>query len=109
MGAFHTSDMLARDGKTILNDKPEEFGQEWQVRPSDPKLFETTRFPQYPETCVPPDPTKKEGRRRLGETVSKKEAEKACAAYHTEQDMRDMCVFDVMASGDIEAAAAGAY
>ena len=63
MGDFETGYMLARDGVTVLED-PNEFGMEWQVLDTEPKLFQNPeRFPQYPDNCVLPDKTKDIGRR----------------------------------------------
>ncbi|CAB9507376.1 expressed unknown protein [Seminavis robusta] len=45
--------MLARDGGAVM-ENPNEFGQEWQVRDSDPQLFLTAREPQYPQQCKLP-------------------------------------------------------
>ena len=93
--------MLGRDGTTILND-PNEFGQEWQVRTDEPKLFQNSeRSPQYPQQCVLPD-VKSVGR-RLGHSVALKAAEEACA--HWTKNKKE-CIFDVMATGDLEVALA---
>jgi len=109
IGNFKEGNMLARDGKTIVVD-PNEFGQEWQVRDTEPMLFQEARFPQYPQKCVLPSPVSAEEsrnlRRRLGESISLEDAQEACAGWG--QDFED-CVFDVMATGDLELAEAGSY
>jgi hypothetical protein len=38
MGAFGTGHMIARDGKTVIEDA-NAFGQEWQVLDTEPTLF----------------------------------------------------------------------
>jgi hypothetical protein len=108
MGAFEKGRMLARDGKTELN-APNAFGQEWQVRDTEPKLFQTNRFPQYPQVCTMPAPNQMSSlRRRLSESsVEQLAAEKACA--HWGEEGKDDCVFDVLTTGDLEMAIAGAY
>ncbi|CAB9513929.1 expressed unknown protein [Seminavis robusta] len=108
MGAIHGHKMLARDGVTELTD-PNEFGQEWQVRDSDPTLFEVRdRYPQYPEKCVLRAPSDVSSiRRRLGESISRPEAEIACAGWSF--DERAGCIRDVMATGNTEYAEAGGY
>lgn len=103
MGDFSGS-MLARDGKTLMED-PIAFGQEWQVLDTEPKLFLTDRSPQHPLACELPS-LAQQSRRRLGSTIARAEAEQACAHWKEDQDA---CVFDVMATGDIEIATAGVY
>lgn len=92
--------MLARDGATIIENH-DLFGQEWQVKPEDGELFETPS--PNKDHCVPPSiPTQQT--RRLGEaTISEEAATKACA-NHKDAMKRDMCIFDVMAMGDLEVA-----
>jgi hypothetical protein len=109
MGDFTMGHMIARDGKTVIDDA-NAFGQEWQVRNTDPFLFHTLRFPQHPNVCTMPTPVQANHlRRRLAETSSADEAaaEKACA--HWGEQGKDDCVFDVLTTGDLEMAVAGAY
>ena len=109
MGAFDKHGaMLGRDGTTIISD-PNNFAAEWQVREDESMLFPTAKEPQYPQACVLPAASTKESRlrRRLGETATRKEAEKACANWP--EDRVDMCVQDVMATGDLDLALAGAF
>ena len=76
------------------------------VRDFEPKLFDAPRTPQYPMGCIMPDPNKKENRRRLGETVAKDAAMKACEHWG---EAKALCVADVMAMGDLEVAQAGVF
>jgi hypothetical protein len=80
MGDFSMGQMLARDGKTVIDD-PNAFGQEWQVLDREPTLFQTVRFPQHPQVCTLPTPKQTSAlRRRLSEsTVDDLAAEEACA------------------------------
>lgn len=107
MGNATTGSWMARDGKTVLNN-PIEFGQEWQVLDSEPKLFaNSNRAPQHPQTCKMPADVTKDGRRMLRSTsISREAAEAACS--HRVEDKED-CVFDVMATGDLDMALAGAF
>jgi cysteine-rich repeat protein len=108
MGDFGQGRMLARDGKTILND-PNAFGQEWQVLHTEPSLFQTLRLPQHPMECtLPPRMEASQLRRRLLESSSVDElaAEKACAEWG---EGKDDCVFDVLTTGDLDMAMAGSY
>lgn len=108
--------MIARDGFTVHHDF-NAFGQEWQVDAtgSDPVLFQELRAPQYPDQqCILP-PTesaavkvgRKGRRRRLSEEVTQQQAESVCA--HWDDRDRDLCIVDVMATGDIELAESGSY
>jgi hypothetical protein len=94
---------MARDGVTAIDDI-NEFGQEWQVLATEPKLFHNEEGPQPPSKCE--IPTSSSMRRRLGQAgISKDDAETACARVDAADF--DLCVFDVMATNDKDAA--GAY
>jgi len=97
-GKWGTSGMFARDD-TLLKDA-NEFGREWQVRDTEPKLFHRERAPQYPVTCK--QPPKMESRRYQMDPVFYKKAEDACS--HKSEDSVEMCLFDVLATGDLEIA-----
>jgi hypothetical protein len=108
MGDFAVGHMIARDGKTIIDDA-NTFGQEWQVLDSEPKLFQTVRFPQHPQVCTMPTPAQgtSQLRRRLSESsVDELAAEKACEHWG---EGKDDCVFDVLTTGDLDMAVVGAY
>lgn len=100
MGSF-SGTLLARDGATVMEDM-NAFGQEWQVRDTEPMLFQADREPQYPRQCVLPS-TKSTNKRRLGETVAKQAAENACS-HVVNYAMFQQCAMDVMATGDFEMA-----
>jgi hypothetical protein len=103
MGKFPHGTKLARDNSTAMEDV-NAFGQEWQVLSTEPKLFHNVEGPQAPEKCEVPSSLQM--RRRLGESlISKEDAEVACSRVN-EEDF-DLCVFDVMATNDKDAA--GAY
>lgn len=93
---------LARDGVTIIDD-PIEFGMEWQVRDSEPMLFHNVEGVQHPEACAMP--TVSEEKRRLEGSISRDMAEKACASVPA--SWLEDCIFDVLATNDIDMA--GAY
>jgi len=115
MGSYITGHKIARDGETIMND-PVAFGQEWQVLATEPKLFHSLEGPQQPlQLCEMPAKRRlNKGMRRLGQpevedtpavTISQSAAEAACRRVTGED--HDLCVFDVMATSDIDMA--GAY
>jgi hypothetical protein len=109
MGDFRLGHMVARDGKNVMDDA-NAFGQEWQVLDTEPSLFHTVRLPQHPQqVCTLPPPMQaSQLRRRLSESssVDQLAAEKACAHWG---EGKDDCVFDVLTTGDLEMAVAGAY
>jgi hypothetical protein len=99
IGEWGSGKKLARDGTTEMNDPDAtEFALEWQVRDTEPMLFQEARFPQFPTQCVPP---KMMMGTRLGMSHMEKAAEEACANW--KQD-KEECVFDVLATRDIMAA-----
>jgi hypothetical protein len=103
LGSYGSGEMVARDKKTIIANT-NSFGQEWQVLPSDGMLFHNIEGPQAPAKCEIPQASNL--RRRLAESnISEEEAEIACARVNPVDF--DMCVFDVMATGDKDVV--GAY
>ena len=98
---------LARDGSTILED-PNQFGAEWQVRDTDPKLFLVNRHPQFPAKCTMPNAAERTSR-RLGENNISSEAASEACGYIKDRYAHDMCVFDVIATNDLAVARGGAY
>jgi hypothetical protein len=106
MGDFGKGRMLARDGKTVL-DNVNEFGQEWQVLDTEPSLFQTPFLPQDNQECTLPSPMVQASqlRRRLS-SIDHIAAEEACEHWG---DGKADCVFDVLTTGDLEMAMAGAY
>jgi cysteine-rich repeat protein len=108
MGDFAMGRMFARDGETVLDDE-DAFGQEWQVLDTEDSLFQSLRLPQHPLECDMPTPVQaSQLRRRLSEKSKDDEldAEKACEQWG---EGKDDCVFDVLTTGDLEMAVAGAY
>jgi hypothetical protein len=101
MGDYKTGKTLARDGTTVLNDFTE-FGDEWQVLPSEPKLFHEISHPQFPELCIKPEDPRGERQRRLAEsTISIEQAEAACATLNDPLSIKD-CVYDILATQDLD-------
>jgi hypothetical protein len=109
MGDFRMGHMIARDGKTVIDDA-NAFGQEWQVLDTELSLFHAVRLPQHPQqvcTLPPPMPASQLRRRLLESSpISELAAEKACEHWG---EGKDDCVFDVLTTGDLEMAVVGAY
>jgi len=97
---FQTGNTYARDGSTVLHDFTE-LGLEWQVLPSDGKLFHEMARPQFPELCYLPEDPRGERARRLAEShqITEEAAEAACAGLKDEFDLYG-CVFDILAIQD---------
>jgi hypothetical protein len=100
MGHFNKPGFVARDGTTTLADS-NQFGQEWQVLSYEPMLFQERRAPQNPEQCTLPSIS---AHRRLGENSALLQiAREVCSKIH-EEASKELCVYDVTASGRVEAA-----
>ena len=53
MGTFSAGDhLLGRDGVNDMSKNLNDYGEEWQVRDTEPKLFQDQRAPQYPDRCI---------------------------------------------------------
>jgi len=105
MGNFQNGTRLSRDGLSVIEDD-NAFGQEWMVRPGqDPELFHFS--PTNTHQCLMPSAAK-DARRRLGESISVEAATKACEKLGVRGAV-DACVYDVIATGDLSVAQAGAF
>jgi len=101
MGDYKTGKTFARDGTTVINDFTE-LGDEWQVLPSEPKLFHEVSHPQFPEQCIHPEDPRGERKRRLDESsISVEQAEEACATLKDPLTIKD-CVYDILATQDLD-------
>ena len=89
MGEFGTGRLLGRDGSTVIEDI-NALAAEWQIRDNEPMLFQTVNGPQYPEKCIMPKPVAE--KRRLGESLARSAAEKACSGFSGHSF--DACVYD---------------
>lgn len=97
--------LFSRDGAD-LSGYWNTFAEDWQVRMGEPKLFrDRNRAPQHPDSCVYHQ--SKKLRRRLGmeddRIISEDDAAAACDKVET-NEMRDFCIFDVLARGDADLA-----
>jgi len=101
LGDYKTGRTLARDGATVLNDF-DAFGDEWQVLPSEAKLFREIEEPQFPQKCIHPEDPQGKRRRRLAESnIGVEQAEKACASLKDPLSIKD-CVYDILATQDLD-------
>ena len=114
LGAHPSQDkpLLARDGVTDLTGAWNTYGEDWQVNEEDPKIFQDmNRRPQFPVGCVyqAEDPKQKSHfrrRRRLfgveeeDNMVTFERASEACG--HLSDEMKNFCITDIMATGDLE-------
>ncbi|CAJ1960579.1 unnamed protein product [Cylindrotheca closterium] len=90
---FRTRNAYAHGGSTVLH-AFNELGLEWQVLPSDGKLFHEIAKPQFPELCYLPEDPRGEHARRLTEShISREAAKAACAGHKDEFDLKGcVCV-----------------
>lgn len=109
LGRFPDGQRVGRDGVTLIEDA-NEFGQEWQVKSDEPKLFhsyDADWVVPAGQKCAMPNETsaKKQLRqRRLATGIPMEEAEKACDHLKDASDHK-ACVFDVLATQDTNMAA----
>ena len=75
LGDYETGKLLSCNG-TVMQDA-NAFGNEWQVLDTEPKLFQTTLFPQFPRKCTMPKVEEMEARRLAESTIPMEAAEKA--------------------------------
>jgi len=94
--------LLGRDGVRVIPE-PNSLGEEWQVRDDEDMLFQVSRSPQYPKKCIFPDAAAAKKSRRLGHSVARKVAEKACSHW---KENKMACINDVMKTGDVDLAGA---
>lgn len=107
MGDFMEGKLMARDGKTVMTDE-NAFGQEWQVQPTEPQLFQRSEFePKAGAQCILPlaDGKSAEAQRRLLEErgITREKAEAVCQFMPAH---KEFCVEDVLATGDLDVAGA---
>jgi hypothetical protein len=105
MGAFTDGSLVGRNGK--VHEDHNEFGLSWQVHDTDDNLFQKAEGPQYPQLCQMPAPKSMKSRRMSESLVSFDVAEKACADWS--EETRESCIYDVMSTGDLDMAEAGAF
>jgi len=98
MGSWGKLGKLARDKRGIMKDS-NAFGAEWQVLYSEPMLFHEARAPQHPQPC---NPASKATERRLPTDTEANMAQSACS--HLSEQAFEMCIVDVMLTGDINMA-----
>lgn len=102
LGDFETGNFYARDGATEMDDFVA-LGNEWQILPADNMLFHDKAEPQFPRRCFEPEDPRGERHRRLSESnISLDDAEAACSKTLTNPlDIKD-CVYDILATQDLE-------
>ena len=99
LGDYETGAMISRDGKVLSNF--ELMGFEWQVNPEDPSLFMNLRGPQLPfEPCRLPTAARPARRHLRANRILAEAAQQACAHVGGGTD-RDLCVDDVLQTGDV--------
>lgn len=105
LGNYTTGDMYGRDGALFEQDFLH-YGFEWQVDPlkKDPILFKENRAPQLPyEKCRLPIEAPVTSRRRLRSENSAMRDQAIEACQNAKTDF-ELCVDDVMATNNVEAA-----
>ena len=112
--------LLGCDSVTDMSKEWNKYGEEWQVRDTEPKLFQGHRAPQFPDVCiyhVSDDSLSKKThnlRRRLlhnaeydNGKVTREAANAVCDDFVDVN--KDNCVYDVMVMGNLEVAEDPSY
>ena len=109
--------LLGRDGITNMSQDWNKYGEEWQVKNTEPRLFQDHRAPQYPDPCTYQDgklmKTHNLRHRHLAYIengmglVTKEAASEACSNYKGVN--KNNCIHDVMVLEDLEVAEDPAY
>ena len=121
LGRLDADDHLyGRDGVTDMSHDINAYGEEWQVRDTEPMLFKDHRAPQYPDSCIYYSSdggqvvrTHNLRRRLLADAgfvdglVTKQGAIDACADYVGIN--KENCISDVMVMQDLEVAEDPSY
>jgi hypothetical protein len=104
IGSYGQGKMLGRDGITEFANV-NKYGAEWQVRDTEKMLFREARAPQFPaKPIMPSEEAQARRRTRENDEALVAQAEKACA-HKSEKDF-EICVYDVVATGDLGMAGA---
>jgi hypothetical protein len=98
---------VSRDGVTPIKDH-HEFGQEWQVLDSEPKLFHSYEGAVVGQKCImpptyTPELAAKMKRRLRASKLTEADAEEACN-HLVDAEEKQACVFDVIATQDLSMA-----
>jgi hypothetical protein len=104
LGSYPAGDMVSRAGEPM--EEFGDFGFEWQVQPNeDPILFSKVRSPQLPlERCYMPTAARPSRRQLRGDNKQLSAAAKSACQNQAGHDF-DLCVDDVMMTGDLGLAA----
>jgi hypothetical protein len=97
LGNIDSGFLVDRDGEWMFD--MDAFGNEWQVRDTEPMLFQEVRHPQYPSRCAMPLAEAVDRRLASIEHVSVKVAEDLCqdtGRYFHE------CVQDMRLTGNLD-------
>ena len=101
LGQYPTGKMIGRDGQEMSTF--EELAFEWQVQPAvDVKLFHNDRSPQLPyEKCrMPTAPRPSRKLLRTDRDLFQKALEACASKKHNDNDF-ELCIGDVVATGDV--------
>ena len=108
VGTSQKETLMSRDGLTDLSGYWNTYGEEWQVKDTELKLFRENRAPQHPAGCMYEQKNlrhRNHSHRRLTglDAISFEDASKACN-HSYDQNLKEFCIADVMASGDLDLA-----
>lgn len=107
LGSPHKPGLYSRNGTQMTEKEINKYSESWQVRDTDPQLFQQHKLPQYPEKCLyylPKSASNTRSRRLLQrKTLTLEEATRACAA-HSPGPLKTFCIEDVIGTADVDVA-----
>jgi len=98
MGRRNEPGKFARNGTLVYD--VNDYAQEWQVLSTERQLFQESRVPQSPAPCIPPP--KQILRKSTGVGFRRLNAANACSGLTG--GVMNACIYDVMATGDVDMA-----
>jgi hypothetical protein len=107
LGSPGHDELVSRDGRNLSEIDVNAYGESWQVKNDDMKLFMEPIGPQYPQRCLyedaPGATSQLHVRRRLMEkkVIELEEAKAACSNVSSTVK-RELCIQDTIAMGDLE-------
>ncbi len=114
LGSSGNPRFMSRDGSHEFTGSWNTHAEEWQVNTSDRKIFLEDREPQFPHACRYEVSQMQQkalrGRRLMDKStdrITDDMARSACA--HVRDEMKEFCIFDVLATEDVELSNDPAY
>ncbi|CAJ1959563.1 unnamed protein product [Cylindrotheca closterium] len=102
LGDYKTGKTLARDGATELQGF-EDLVDEWQVIPSEPKLFHQLAHPQFPDKCIRRESSSGASKSHFSKpAVDVEQAEAICSGALDDATVINDCISYILLGRDLD-------